>query len=75
MQPLAGLASETLILVPLGLPFFIPFALSNNTGWSFWPTFASGVLLASVTVGSWMYFAPATDPDERVVTNELNSEK
>ena len=75
MPPLVGLARETLILVPLGLPFFVPFALADRTGWFFWPTFASGVLLASITIGSWMYFAPTTTPDDPVVTNEMKTEE
>lgn len=54
MGTLIRLARETLILVPLGLPFFLPFAVANNTGLSFWPTFGLGVLLASCTVGTWL---------------------
>ncbi|MDA1049352.1 MAG: hypothetical protein O3C40_02590 [Planctomycetota bacterium] len=59
MTTIAQLARETLVLVPLGLPFFIPFALANRTGLSFWPTFAIGVLLASITIGLWFRFGPS----------------
>ena len=52
------LARETLVLVPLGLPFFIPFALSGRTGLSFWPSFALGVVLASITIGLWYWYGP-----------------
>ena len=55
MNTIASLARETLILVPIGLPFFIPFAISHRTGLSFWPSFAMGVLLASLTIGSWFW--------------------
>ena len=55
MNTIASLARETLILVPLGLPFFIPFAISHRTGLSFWPSFAMGVFLASLTIGSWFW--------------------
>jgi hypothetical protein len=58
MGTLTQLARETLILVPLGLPFFVPFAIANRTGLSFWPTFVLGVLLASMTIGAWLWFSP-----------------
>jgi hypothetical protein len=61
MTTITQLARETLILVPLGLPFFIPFAIANRTGLSFWPTFILGVLLASLTIGAWLRFAPNKD--------------
>ena len=35
VAPIAQLARETLVFVPLGLIFFIPFALSNRIGLSF----------------------------------------
>ena len=60
MNTMAGLSRETLILVPLGLPFFVPFALSNRTGLSFWASFTIGVILASLTIGSWLS-SPPTD--------------
>lgn len=53
MQPITSLARETLILVPLGLPFFIPFALADRTGLSFWASFGLGLILAGTTIGSW----------------------
>ena len=53
MFTISQLARETLVLVPLGLPFFIPFALANRTGWSFWPTFVTGFALASIMIGIW----------------------
>lgn len=55
---ISKLARETLILVPLGLPFFVPLAISTKTGLSFWPSFVIGVLLASVTIGAWFRFGP-----------------
>ena len=54
MSTISQLARETLVLVPLGLPFFIPFAFANRTGWSFWPSFVSGLALASITIGIWL---------------------
>ena len=58
MVKIALLARETLILVPLGLPFFVPFAFANRTGLSFWPTFAIGFALASFTIGAWLWLGP-----------------
>ena len=58
MGTITQLARETLVLVPLGLPFFIPFAVANRTGLSFWPSFLAGVVLASVTIGVWMWLGP-----------------
>lgn len=55
MSTITQLARETLVLVPLGLPFFVPFAFANWTGLAFWPSFALGVILASLTIGSWFW--------------------
>jgi hypothetical protein len=57
---IARLARETLVLVPLGLPFFVPLAFADRIGLSFWPAFAAGVLLASVTVGLWLWLGPTS---------------
>ena len=56
MPALAKLAKETLILVPLGLPFFIPLAYAGQMGWSFWPALVGGLVLASLTIGAWLAF-------------------
>lgn len=56
MPAISKLAKETLILVPLGLPFFIPLACAGQMGWSFWPAFAAGIVLASLTLGAWLVF-------------------
>ena len=52
------LARETLILVPLGLPFFIPLAFADRWGLSFWTALAAGLVLAMCTIGLWLYSAP-----------------
>ena len=59
ITPIAQLARETLVFVPLGLIFFIPFALSNRIGLSFWPAFILGVIMASITLGLWFRFGPS----------------
>ena len=58
LPAISRLAKETLILVPLGLPFFLPLAFANRLGWSFWPTFLLGLALASATIGLWFSLAP-----------------
>jgi hypothetical protein len=59
MPAVSRLARETLILVPLGLPFFVPFALAPRLGLDFWTSMLAGVVLASLTVGSWLWLTTA----------------
>ena len=54
------LAKETLILVPLGLPLFVPLALANRVGYGFWPAFVVGIALASLTTALWFWCGPKT---------------
>lgn len=53
------LSRETLVLVPLGLPFFVPLALADRLGLGFWAAFGCGVALAATTIGLWFRFGPA----------------
>jgi hypothetical protein len=55
---IARLARETLILVPLGLPFFIPLALADRWRLPFWPAFLAGVLLATSAIAFWFWLGP-----------------
>ena len=52
------LARETLVLVPLGLPFFVPIAFARQWGLGFWSAFAVGALLASALIGLWFWLGP-----------------
>jgi predicted ABC-type exoprotein transport system permease subunit len=54
LPAISRLAKETLVLVPLSLPFFIPLAIASHYGWNFYAAFAAGVLLASATIGAWL---------------------
>jgi hypothetical protein len=65
LSTVSRLARETLVLVPLGLPFFVPLALSERLGLGFWTAFAAGVVLASMTIGLWFWFGhqPMASPD------------
>ncbi|MGC1275885.1 MAG: hypothetical protein WBC44_19440 [Planctomycetaceae bacterium] len=58
LPAISRLARETLILVPLGLPFFIPLAFADRLGLSFWPAFAAELMLASVAIGLWFWIGP-----------------
>ncbi len=58
LPAVARLAKETLILVPLGLPFFVPLAFAERFNLDFWTAFMLGVLLASITIGLWMWLGP-----------------
>ncbi len=51
-------ARETLILVPLGLPFFIPLAFAEKFGLGFWPALIVGFALASFSIGTWLLLGP-----------------
>ena len=55
---ISRLAKETLVLVPLGLPFFVPLAFAESLNLSFWPAFAVGVLLATTTISLWFWLGP-----------------
>jgi hypothetical protein len=58
LPAISRLARETLVLVPLGLPFFIPLAFAQRLGLDFWGSLIAGLLLASLTIGIWLAFAP-----------------
>lgn len=58
IQSLSAMARETLILVPLGLPFFVPLALAERLGLGFWTALSAGIGLAGMTIGLWLAFAP-----------------
>jgi hypothetical protein len=58
LDRVSRLARETLVLVPLGLPFFAPLAFASRLGLNFWSAFFAGLVLASVTVGLWLWLGP-----------------
>jgi hypothetical protein len=62
LPAVSKLAKETVVLVVLGLPFFVPLMLANKLGLSFWTSMALGIALAAVTVGAWLSFAPDSGP-------------
>lgn len=58
MNTISRLARETLVLVPLGLPLFIPIAFSERIGLGFWSSMAAGIAIASATIGLWFWLGP-----------------
>jgi len=60
LPAISRLARETLVLVPLGLPFFVPFAFATQLGLDFRSSMGAGILLASLTIGAWMWLMPAS---------------
>jgi len=57
LKTLSQMARETLVLVPLGLPFFIPLAFAQRLGLSFWPALGTGMILAAISIGTWLLAA------------------
>ncbi len=60
LPAISKLAKETFVLVLLGLPFIVPLMFSSQLGLGFWPSLAIGILLASLTIGAWLLFAPSS---------------
>jgi hypothetical protein len=58
LKAISQLAREAIILVPLSLPFFLPLAVVPRLGLAFWPSFAVGIVLASLTITAWLALAP-----------------
>jgi len=59
LSAVSRLSRETLVLVPLGLPFFVPLGFADKLGLSFWPAFAAGLVLASITIGLYFWLDPS----------------
>jgi len=58
IEPISRMSRETLILIPLGLPFFVPLALAQRLGWSFWPAFGAGLGIVAVAVSVYLWLTP-----------------
>jgi hypothetical protein len=58
LPAISKLARETLILVPPGLPFFLPLAFADRLTIGFWQALVAGLLLASMTIGVWLIYGP-----------------
>lgn len=51
------LSRQSLLLIPLGLTFFVPMAFAPMLKIPFWIAFAGGVGLMTAAVGGYLYFA------------------
>lgn len=60
LKTVSQLARETLILVPLGLPFFVPLAFAERLGLGFWSSMAAGLCMAVITIGAWVVCGPSS---------------
>ncbi len=58
LAAISRLSRETLILVPLGLQFFVPLAFAERLGLGFWSAAGLGVILAVATIGIWFVVEP-----------------
>lgn len=59
LPAISKLAKETVVLVLLGLPFFLPFMFCIQLDLSFWVSMVLGAALASLTIGTWFMFGPS----------------
>jgi hypothetical protein len=59
LPAISKLAKETVVLVLLGLPFFVPLIFSNQLDLSFWASMVVGVALASLIIGAWLVLGPS----------------
>ena len=56
LAPIARMARQMLILVPLSLTFFVPLAFAERFHLAFWPAFTLGLTFVLVSVGSYLWF-------------------
>jgi len=56
LAPIARMARQMLVLVPLSLTFFVPVALAERLHLAFWPAFAMGLAFVTVSVGTYLWF-------------------
>ena len=54
LAPISRMARQMLVLVPLSLPFFVPLAFADRLHLAFWPAFAIGLALVTVSVSTYL---------------------
>lgn len=57
LKSMSAMARETLILVPLTLPFFVPLAFAEQWHLSFWTAIALGGGISSAVILGWIFFS------------------
>ena len=50
------MARETLVLVPLGLVFFVPVGFAEQIGLGFWSAFTLGIATTAAALSLWLRF-------------------
>ena len=55
LAPIARMARQMLVLVPLSLTFFVPIAFADRLHLTFWPAFAIGLALVTASVGTYLW--------------------
>jgi len=60
LAPVCTMSREMLVLIPLGLPVFVPLALAPRLNLSFWPAFVTGLLMVVVTISVYLRFTTRT---------------
>jgi hypothetical protein len=56
LAPIARMARQMLVLVPLSLTFFVPLAFAERLHMTFWPAFVMGLALVTASVGTYLWF-------------------
>jgi hypothetical protein len=51
---ISRMARDTLVLVLLSLPFFVPLACAAHFQWNYWASLMAGMLLATISIGMWL---------------------
>jgi len=55
LTPIARMARQMLVLVPLSLTFFFPLAFAERLHLTFWPAFGLGITLVTASVGTYLW--------------------
>ncbi|MFO0900532.1 MAG: hypothetical protein U0836_24140 [Pirellulales bacterium] len=58
LPALSRLAKESLVLVPLGLPFFMPLAFARELGLGFYGALLAGIAFAAAPITAWLILGP-----------------
>jgi hypothetical protein len=55
LAPISKMARQMLVLVPLSLTFFVPLAFADRFHLTFWPAYAIGLALVTVSITSYLW--------------------
>lgn len=57
LAAISHMSRQALVLIPLSLPMFVPMALAQRLGLSFWGALAVGLALACVTIAGYLWLS------------------